>query len=586
MDKDLDLINKSNHIIGVFKSGNMLNSLEEIMQVKNVSDYDPLFTTMKNYNGENNVLNTTSRLLKIVEKKSDNVYLVHVENDGKSETKEIFVKFCPLINPLWYLTGKYSNEEKEQVIKLPKMNDNLDSETMKKKNDSNNSAYIDNMFSYLTSKLHKKGFVHGLEYYGGYIGYKENFKTNVGEDLSYIYDSEYFLKNISKEFDIDNTDYKKNLNMSSKYREKIVIKSLKERNAISLKSLKEIDFEDVFKSNTNNVNINELQEVKNIEPEPEGEVMELKSCSSSNTLNTLNTISSCNSSLVSYTTDEDEGDEEEDEEDEEEEEEEDEESEESEEENVYVTIPTFPVKIVCMEKCKDTLDNYIDNFDESEINTKNFINKWKSFMMQIIMTLLTYEKVFNFTHNDLHTNNIMYVETEQQYLYYEHNKVTYKVPTYGKIFKIIDFGRAIYDYKGVNYCSDAFKKGEDASTQYNFGVYVNEEKKIVEPNYSFDLCRLGCSVFDFIVNDLEEINDLKKNKILKILLEWCEDDKGKNILYKSSGEERYPDFKLYKMIARTVHNHTPENQLKRELFKSYIIKNVPSDVKVMKIDEY
>ena len=133
MDKDLDLINKSNHIIGVFKSGNMLNSLEEIMQVKNVSDYDPLFTTMKNYNGENNVLNTTSRLLKIVGKKSDNVYLVHVENDGKSETKEIFVKFCPLINPLWYLTGKYSNEEKEQVIKLPKMNDNLDSETMKRK---------------------------------------------------------------------------------------------------------------------------------------------------------------------------------------------------------------------------------------------------------------------------------------------------------------------------------------------------------------------------------------------------------------------------------------------------------------------
>ena len=35
----------------------------------------------------------------------------------------------------------------------------------------------------------------------------------------------------------------------------------------------------------------------------------------------------------------------------------------------------------------------------------------------------------------------------------------------------------------------------------------------------------------------------------------------KNILYKKNGEERYPDFKLYKMIARTVHNHTPEAQL-------------------------
>ena len=37
------------------------------------------------------------------------------------------------------------------------------------------------------------------------------------------------------------------------------------------------------------------------------------------------------------------------------------------------------------------------------------------------------------------------------------------------------------------------------------------------------------------------------------------DDNGKNILYKKNGEERYPNFKLYKMIARIVHNHTPEN---------------------------
>ena len=35
----------------------------------------------------------------------------------------------------------------------------------------------------------------------------------------------------------------------------------------------------------------------------------------------------------------------------------------------------------------------------------------------------------------------------------------------------------------------------------------------------------------------------------------------KNILYKANGDERYPDFKLYKMIARLVHNHTPEKQL-------------------------
>ena len=39
--------------------------------------------------------------------------------------------------------------------------------------------------------------------------------------------------------------------------------------------------------------------------------------------------------------------------------------------------------------------------------------EWKSCLFQIIMTLLTYQKMFNFTHNDLHTNNIMYKETDK-----------------------------------------------------------------------------------------------------------------------------------------------------------------------------
>jgi len=41
------------------------------------------------------------------------------------------------------------------------------------------------------------------------------------------------------------------------------------------------------------------------------------------------------------------------------------------------------------------------------------------------------------------------------------------------------------------------------------------------------------------------------------------------LLYKSNGVERYPDFKLYKMIARFVHNHTPQKQLERAELKQY-----------------
>jgi len=51
--------------------------------------------------------------------------------------------------------------------------------------------------------------------------------------------------------------------------------------------------------------------------------------------------------------------------------------------------------------------------------------------------------------------------------------------------------------------------------------------------------------------------------------EWCKDDKGVSVLFTPFGEERYPDFELYRMIARTVHAHTPEAQLKRPIFAAF-----------------
>jgi hypothetical protein len=59
------------------------------------------------------------------------------------------------------------------------------------------------------------------------------------------------------------------------------------------------------------------------------------------------------------------------------------------------------------------------------------------------------------------------------------------------------------------------------------------------------------------------------------------------MLYKNNGVERYPDFKLYKMIVRTVHEHTPENQLKRELFSQFLVaRNKLSKIKkIINIDD-
>ena len=50
------------------------------------------------------------------------------------------------------------------------------------------------------------------------------------------------------------------------------------------------------------------------------------------------------------------------------------------------------------------------------------------------------------------------------------------------------------------------------------------------------------------------------------------DDKGRNILYKKNGDERYPNFKLYKMISRLVHQNTPHNEVSLPMIQTYIQK--------------
>ena len=238
---------------------------------------------------------------------------------------------------------------------------------------------------------------------------------------------------------------------------------------------------------------------------------------------------------------------------------------ESDDENIIVKIKDFPVQAILLEKCVSTLDHIMmtDELTKEE---------WSSILFQVIMTLIIYQKMFAFTHNDLHTNNVMFIETTEEFLYYLYEDQYYKVPTYGRIFKIIDFGRAIYKFRGELICSDSFHPKGDAATQYNFPPYYNADKPTVEPNYSFDLCRFACALFDYFIYDLRKVEKLcKTDPVIRLIVKWTMDDKGRNVLYKSSGEERYPDFKLYKMITRSVHNHIPSAEIHNPIFDEYKI---------------
>ena len=550
-------------------------------------NYIPIYNNFFNLNETNytNInLNHDFYIHNIIKKMDENHYHCAVTDGTLPTNEEVFFKFAPLIDPVKVMIGKYKDDA--TIMKLPQINSTPDGVNSKIL-DPNNSAYVDGMFSYLTNQLlSTNSFIHGLRYYGSFLTMKKDFKVNVIDDLDYLVKSEYFNKHKNKSFAIeDYTDFFEDT-ASCCNLPAIQINA----DAIELDDVEQLDnsmFENVFcdklagETSETSETSNNMEVIEPIALTEEN-MHEHNIISSAILQNSASKSDSTCSSRTSHTDENEVGDEG------------DEESKctgesgsgrsseytDETEETLYATFPEYPVQMICMESCENTLDQLIadDELDES---------RWLATLMQIIMTLICYQKVLSFTHNDLHTNNIMYVSTKKKFLYYKVNNAYYRVPTYGRIFKIIDFGRAIYKYNGKVMCSDSFSTGGDAATQYNIEPYYNPNKPRLEPNYSFDLCRLACSIFDYLVEDMSDVSELSKcSPITRIITEWCRDDNGIHMLYKNNGIDRYPEFKLYKMIARCVHNHTPIAQLKRKEFSSFVFSKtkIPKNEHVMNID--
>jgi hypothetical protein len=559
----------------------------------NSQNYIPIYTRFLSLNETNfNHINLNNEwyLTNIRDNIADNknLFTCTIKNltTNKLKTKQAFFKLAPLIDPFKYLIGKY-NPKDEKLYKLPTISPSLDDFNVKFV-ETNNSSYVDSFFSFLNSKLiHTHGFIHGVDFYGSFLSIKNNFTINVFDDIDYLNKSDYFNKNKNVLFHVDDYDFLFNDDDDDAIKKLPLIKIDTTNTSISNISIDSINdsmYDDVFS--------NEIVSLDNLK-ERSLDIVDINSLDvQTNITTTLKSGSTC-SSRSSYTENEEsccnKTNENSSESCENEEKCQDSElesdytSENGEnEEKINVVIPKFPVQIISMEKCENTFDDLILNEELSEV-------EWYSALMQVIMILITYQKMFAFTHNDLHTNNVMYNKTDAEYVYYCYKKRYYRVPTFGRIFKIIDFGRSIYKFEGKLFCSDSFQNGGDAATQYNTEPYFNDKKPRLEPNYSFDICRLACSIFDYMVEDLESIKNLDEcDPVTKLIVEWCLDDKGVNLLYKNDGSDRYPDFKLYKMIARCVHNHTPQAQLERKEFNAFTIsKNkIPDAAKIMNIDEY
>jgi hypothetical protein len=155
--------------------------------------------------------------------------------------------------------------------------------------------------------------------------------------------------------------------------------------------------------------------------------------------------------------------------------------------------------------------------------------------------------------------------------------------------KLIDFGRGIYRVGETWFMSDDYDLGGDAEGQYNCGSLFQQTKPssepLVYPNPSFDLSRFSVSCLeclfpekpqekeDGLVLSQEDKWIVKEtvSDLWNMLWSWLVTDDCKNVLQDKNGEERYPDFDLYKVISASVHNAKPQEQIRKQLFKQYCV---------------
>ena len=216
---------------------------------------------------------------------------------------------------------------------------------------------------------------------------------------------------------------------------------------------------------------------------------------------------------------------------------------------LYLERYNIPTAIIATEKLEEFY-TYI-----RQINISN--NEWKSYIFQVIFSLCIIQKVFGLLHNDLHICNLMYRNTEKKYLFYKINNKYFKIPTYNKIIKIIDWGRSTFNFKNLECKNDIFNSEGDVFGQYIFKRINISGKKPIIPNPSTDLAILSANL-------ISENTFPKNNKLYDFVKSWLKTDDNyvKNLDF---------SFDMYKEISKNCHYAIPINIINNKIFDLFII---------------
>lgn len=357
--------------------------------------------------------------------------------DRVEERAAVHYKYAPMLDPQYYLLGRYDVAERAE---LPSRAYRAYVTRHQKIMDPMNSAAMDALGAHLSGELFRQGLPTALESFGYRVGLKRRFRFDVGVECMFLC-HEWDTPENAHRFAWSNrpADYE-------------------ERRAHMLRVHEEEDAAEEGSSSSSSKDDEEAIQ----EDEDENE------------------------EASSFTDASSSGDDEDD--------------------WAYppgeATVDLFnvPVVMVAMEQCTGgTLEELLaarraagTPFSEPET---------VSLVLQLMFTLATFQRHYKFVHGDLHMRNVLWTPTDRATLSFVFEGALYEVPSHGRIFKLVDFGRSAFEVDGRAFLSDAFMPYGDGSGMLNYGAGEDRGMRRVPPSPSLDLGLLSGPLFEALVSD-------------------------------------------------------------------------------------
>ena len=425
-----------------------------------------------------------------------------------SGIKQVHLKSTMLLSPFKWMRGDYSTSlglatTQEQAATIHH-----------KLQSQHNAGYVGSLFSAVFSQTK---CIHFPKVYGVFSGLSRHHTLDISDDYEDLAEKPWFSKNIGQTFE------------------------LKINDSVQSTAFKHTRLARLEMTLGESAMLGDIPEIEGIQSEdvPMGEITPVFSsgeedCDDESDSSSVSTsyvfgVKSCDCSVRDDS--EEPGDSE------------------DEEGFAWATFSNVPVQYTIMEACEGTLHKLMADNPDTQ--------KHLAWISQVMFALLFAQKTFGYVHNDLHSNNVMYVSTDKEFLYYKVGDKSYKVPTYGYVIKLIDFERGTGSVRvsGMKepktFMSDHFALNEEAGGQYNVEPFYLQKYPVVKPNPSFDLVRLATCLFWDLFPEGPSHYEYSSNTLFQLLMKWLKVD-NKSILFAEGNpkHERYHGFHLYKAIAR------------------------------------